>query len=491
MNTGILVAVLIYEFVLILGVGLWIAKREKGQVEGEGSFALAGRNLPMPVIAITLALTVLGTAHILGVFELAWIFGAVAVWFSISHVILLVLVCLTTGLWVRRLGLTTVPEILEALYGRTTRLFVSCTMAGVIFGILTIETQGIGIILASMTGWDIGKGALVGGMLGIMYVVLAGMKEVGWLNLINAVVMYLSLILATIFLAFKLPGGNYDTVANYYTSSGNDVMLSIYGTQEIFLTFALGVTVAVVFSQSINQMLMQPCMAAASEKTIRRTVWIAAPINGLFGVFAVVIGLTAKTIPEFAAEGPKTAATTMLVNYLPPWLAAMLLASFLAAILSTFAMTCLAPATIFSTDIYKRLYRPDAGEKEMAKVIRITIIVLAIIAMAVAAYLPPIIAAMSWLFSWLVPVFWVVVFGLFWKRNAKVAIAMLVASWVANCLWSFTPLPGMLGWEKVDNPYITLAVTLIIGIVGNLVSTGRNAYFRSDEYHQRIATVES
>jgi len=249
--------------------------------------------------------------------------------------------------------------------------------------------------------------------------------------------------------------------------------------------------VAVVFSQSINQMLMQPCMAAASEKTIRRTVWIAAPINGLFGVFAVVIGLTAKTIPEFAAEGPKTAATTMLVNYLPPWLAAMLLASFLAAILSTFAMTSLAPATIFSNDIYKRLYRPNASEQEIAKVIRITIIVLAIIAMAVAAYLPPIIAAMSWLFSWLVPVFWVVVFGLFWKRNAKVAMAMLIASWIANCLWSFTPLPQVLGMAKVDNPYITLAVTLVIGIVGNLISTGRDAYFRSNEYRARIATVES
>lgn len=491
MNTGILIAVLIYEVVLIIGVGLWLAKRDKGQEGGEGSFALAGRNLPMPVVAITLALTVLGTAHILGVFEMAWFMGAVAVWFSIAHVVLLVLVCLTTGLWVRRLGLTTVPEILELLYGRTTRLLVSCTMAGVIFGILTVEAQGIGIIIASMTGWEIRNGAIVGGTLGIMYVVLAGMKEVGWLNLINAVVMYLGLMLATFFLALKLPGGNYDSVAAFYTSSGNDVMLSIYGTKEIFVTFALGVTVAVVFSQSINQMLMQPCMAAASEKTIRRTVWIAAPINGLFGVFAVVIGLTAKTVPEFAALGPKTAATTMLVNYLPPWLAAMLLASFLAAILSTFAMTALAPATIFGMDIYKRLYRPKATEKEMAKVIRITIIVMAIIAMGVASFLPPIIAAMNWLFSWLVPVFWIVVFGLFWKRNSTVAVTMLIASWIANCVWSFSPLPGALGLGPDMNPYVTLLVSLVIGIVGNLVLPGREGYFRSEQYRKRIASVES
>jgi SSS family solute:Na+ symporter len=493
MNTGILIAVLFYEIAIILGVGLWIAKREASQPAHEGDFALAGRHLPVPVIAITLALTVLGTAHILGIFEIAWFLGASAVWFSIAHVVLLVLVCLSTGLWVRRLGLTTVPEILELLYGNGTRLVVSCTMAGVIFGILTIETQGIGIIISSMTGWSIRNGAIVGAILGIFYVVLAGMKEVGWLNLVNAIVMYAGLILATIFLAFKLPGGDYSSVAEFYTSAGDDHMLSIYGTRQIFFTFALGTTVAVVFSQGINQMLMQPCMSAESEKTVRKALWIAAPLNGLFGVFAVVIGLTAKTVPEFAALGPKVAATTMLVNYLPPWLAALLLASFLAAILSTFAMTSLAPATMFTVDIYKNLYRRDATEAEMARVMRITIVTLAVIAMTVATFLPPILAAMNWLFSWLVPIFWVVMFGLFWKRSSAAAVSTLVAAWIANSAWSFTSLPLILNMEEIPNAYVTLAVTLVVGVLGNLMarSDTRRSYFKSHEYRSRLESASS
>ena len=486
MNAGILSAVLFYEVAIIFGVGLWLAKREASHPAREGDFALAGRHLPVPVIAITLALTVLGTAHILGIFEMAWHFGAAAVWFSIAHVILLVLVCLSTGLWVRRLGLTTVPEILDTLYGRGTSLLVSCTMAGVVFGILTIETQGIGIIIASMTGWTIRNGAIVGAFLGIFYVVLAGMKEIGWLNLVNAVVLYLGLILATMFLAFNLPDGNYSSVAEFYTSTGDDFMLSIYGTKQIFFSFALGTTIAVVFSQGINQMLMQPCMSADSEKTIRKALWIAAPLNGMFGVFAVVIGLTAKTIPEFAILGPKVAATTMLVNYLPPWLAALLLASFLAAILSTFAITALAPATIFTVDIYKNLYRPRATEADMARVMRITIIILAVIAMAIASFLPPILAAMNWLFSWLVPVFWVVVFGLFWKRNSVVAVTTLIAAWAANSAWSFSELPQVLNMVDVPNAYITLTVTLVIGIIGNLATSGRNGYFKTEEYQSRL-----
>lgn len=485
MKAGILVAVLAYLFILVIGVGSWLAKRESQRANAEGEFALGGRSLSTPVVAVTLAFSVLGTAHILGVFELAWTLGAAAVWFSLAHVVLLVVVCLSTGLWVRRLKVTTVPEILELLYGEKTRLAVSCVMAGVVTGLLTVETQGLGILMSTMTGWSIRQGAVAGGIIGILYVILAGMKEVGYLNVINALVKYGGLILATIFLAAKLPNHNFESVRQFYLQENRSEMLSIFGTPEILMTFGLGTIVAVLFSQGISQMLLQPAMGARDEKAIRNALWIAAPVNGMFGVFAVVIGLTAKSLPEFAVLGPKVAATSMLVTLLPPWLAALLLASFLTAVLSTFAMACLAPATLFSVDIYQRLFRPDASEIEIKKVTRGAIVVLGGVAIGVASALPPILASVNWLFSWLVPVFWVVMFGLFWKRSTLVAGATLLASWIVNSTWSFTELPKMLNATDIPNAYVTLAVTLTVGVIGNLVASGREGYFRSDEYRHR------
>ena len=476
MNYPMLIAVLAYEIIVIVGLGLWIQRRQRAE-HHKDEFALAGRSLPVPVVAVTLALTVLGTAHILGVFEMAWILGAAAVWFSIAHVILLVIVCLGTGLWVRRLGVTTVPQLLDSAYGLETRLCVSCVMAGVMFGILTVEAQGIGIIFASLTDWDVSTGAVVGGAIGILYVILAGMKEIGWINVVNALVMYIGLILATIVVAMNLPGG-FDTVGSYYEDSDQSHMISIFGNTQIIQTFVLGTIVAVVFSQGTNQMLMQVAMAADSEKTIRRALFIAAPVNGMFGVFAVALGLAAKSIPEFHALGQKVAATNMLVAYLPPWLAALLLASFLAAILSTFAILALAIATIFANDIYKPLYRPDSDEKQQTRVMRLTIMMVAGIAIGVAAFLPPILAAMNWLFAWLVPVFWLVVFGLFWKRSQAVAVTTLALSWLANCLWSFTELPAMIGMAGMPNAYVTLAVTLAILVPGNLIASGSHGLLR-------------
>lgn len=487
MDLPLLIGVLAYELIVIVGLGLWL-QRNHSPSSGDDEFALAGRDLPVPVVAVTLALTVLGTAHILGVFEMTWMMGAVAVWFSLAHVILLTFVCLGTGIWVRKLGVSTVPQLLSQLFGLETRLLVSCVMAGVLFGILTVEAQGIGIIFATLTDWDIQTGAIVGGVLGIMYVIFAGMREIGWVNLVNAIVMYIGLIIATIFVAFALPEGGFDAVGEFYKESGQESAISIWGTPGLLINFALVNVVAVVFSQSVNQMLLQPAMSAKSESTIKKALWIAAPVNGLFGVFAVVLALAARAQPEFAnlPDAPKIGVTTMLIEYLPPWLGAVLLASFLAAILSTFAIIALSIATIFTKDIYQSLYKPDATAKQLTMMIRIVILVVASIAIAVASLLPPILAAMIWLFAWLVPVFWLVMSGLWWKRHNGVAVATLLLAWTANAAWSFTPMPSVLGFADGGsfNAYVTAVVSVLVMAFGNMMVNGQPGIFRANSATQ-------
>ncbi len=113
--------------------------------------------------------------------------------------------------------------------------------------------------------------------------------------------------------------------------------------------------------------------------------------------------------------------------------------------------------------------------------------------MSVAAFLPPILAAMNWLFSWLVPIFWVVLFGLFWKRSSGAAVATLVAAWIANSAWSFTELPQMLNMAETPNAYITLVVTLVVGITGNLMAgeSAQGSYFKSADYRARLESAAS
>lgn len=479
MNLTILIAVFVYEIVLIVGIATWLNFKKNTSATEDAAFELGGRNLPATVIVPTLALTILGSAHILGIFEMSWFVGASAMWFGLANAMVLAIVCVSTGIWVRRMGVATVPEMLERLYGHGISLAISCVMAGSIFGILTLETQGLGIILASMTGWDIQNGAILGGLIGVLYVVLAGIKEVGWINLFNAVLMYISLVLATYYIATGLPNADFSSVTDYYHSQNQAHMLTIFGPSEIMTSFALGTVVAIVFSVPASQLILQVTMSAKDEKTIRKSMWLAVPLNGLFGVFTIVIGLTAKALPEFNVLGAKLAAPTMLIELLPGWLSTMLIASFLAAVLSTFAMTCLGPATIFSNDLYKRLFRPHADQAHSTRVTRIAIIVLATIAVAVAASLPPILAAIPWLLSWMIPVLWLIVAGLLWRASRPSAILTLSASWLINMLWSFSSLPELMGLAGTPNAYIVLAVTLFVGGISSLLLPGETGYFRN------------
>lgn len=485
MNYGVVIAVVIYELVVILGCAVWLKIKEKKQAAAptDEDFALGGRNMGVIVLAPTIALTVLGSAHITGVFEMSYNMGAIAIWFSLAHVIMIVVACFGTGLWVRRLGVVTVPQIIKDMYGPGVAIAISCVMAGQVWGVLTLECQGLGIVVSSLTGWNITQAVIVGGILGILYVVFAGMKQVGAVNVINATIMYIGLIIATIYVAGKLPGGNFDFIEEAIPNSegGAEFMLSIFGNADLMITFAVGNIIAVTFCQSISQMLMQTMMSAKDEKTIKKSVWLAAPLNGMFGVFAVILGLAARALPEYSEYGAKLAATNMLVDMLPMWIAALLLAALLAAILSTFAMTALTSATIWVHDIYKGYINPDADEKKLANMTRILIIVLAAAALAVSVALPEILNAINWVFAWIVPVFWIVVFGLFWKRNSKVAGTALAVSWIFNVIWSLTPLPANIGGfiGGLTNPYVTLILSLVILIIGNLACKGEPGYFKA------------
>ncbi|MEM6648777.1 MAG: sodium:solute symporter family protein [Pseudomonadota bacterium] len=485
MNYGILSIVILYQLLTILGVAYYLMQKHRLYKGEKDSFTHAGHGLSVPAIAMTLALTVLGAVHIIGVFEKTWVLGAGVIWFSFASVILLCVVCLATGRWVRRLGIATVPELLERGYGLETRLTVSCVMIGSIFGIITLEAQGLGVLLFSMTGWSIPVGGAVGAGLGILYVIFAGMREISWLNIINAVVMYIALILAVIFIGFALPGNGYETAAQVHRDAGNARLLNPFGDVGVIFAFGIPIVIAIVFSQSTSQMLLQTAMSAKTEKTLLRSMWIAAPVNGMFAVLATLLALAAMSVPEFAELGSKVATTEMLVSLLPPWLSGLLLAAFAGVILSTFAMTALASSTLFATDIYKRLYRPDATDAQVTWATRIMIVILGSISAVLAGFMPPILSGVAWLLAWLTPVFWVVIFGLFWKRNQPVAITALIVSWILNSAWTFTPLPEWVGLVGVHNAYVTFLTGLVIMVVGILFFGGRPGMMKDETLIQQ------
>ena len=290
--------VILYNAIVIGGMGFYLTYKEKkaGQVT---DMAIGGRDANLAMFSVTLAITYLGSAHVYGLMEMSFAVGAVALWFSFAHTILICVICLGTGRWVRRLGFATIPELVGRMYGRQMRTITACVSAMVVFGLVTLETQTLGIGISAISDWPLGWAAVVGAVFGTAYVSMGGIKQTMWVNLINAAVMYGSIMIAGIYLAFVLPEG-WEGVRQHYIANDQEFKLSIFGTPDLLVGFSLAAIFSVVFSNSINQMGMAAAISARDEKVIRRSLWIAAPVNGLFGVFPVLCGLAAATIPEFA-----------------------------------------------------------------------------------------------------------------------------------------------------------------------------------------------
>lgn len=107
-----------------VAIGDQVLDLDLALVSAAGVFSATAQLAAKAAGAASLALTVLGTPHIMGIFEMSWDMGAAALWFSIAHVILLVIICLSTSLWVRRTGVTSVPQLLENLFGPGIRMAV-------------------------------------------------------------------------------------------------------------------------------------------------------------------------------------------------------------------------------------------------------------------------------------------------------------------------------------------------------------------------------
>ena len=468
MNT-VLVLVILYNVVVIGGIGFYLTTRARssGQVL---DMATGGRSAGLAMFSVTLAITYLGSAHVYGLMEMSFNLGAVALWFCFAHTILMCVICLGTGPWVRRLGCATIPELMGRLYGPGMRTITACIGAMVVFGLVTLETQTLGIGIAAISGWPLGWAAVLGAVFGTAYVTMGGIKQTMWVNLVNALVMYGSIIIAGIYLAFALPEG-WEGVRQHYVDNGEEFKLSVFGTPNLMVGFALAAVFSVVFSQSVNQQGMAAAMSAKDESIIRRSLWIAAPINGMFGVFPVLCGLAAATIPQFAELGPKLAGATLVVTLLPTWLVVLLQAGFIGALLSTFAMSALAPATIFAKDIVGANLKGGLSPEDERQLIRRVIIIIGGLAAALTFFNHPnIILAITWLFAWLAPLFFIVVAGLFWKRNDRAAFGVVISAWVVNCAWSIGPIKALInsllpGSAMLENAHITAIVAFVLTLV--------------------------
>jgi SSS family solute:Na+ symporter len=483
---GIIAAIILYQVITIAGVAAYLKYRRAaaGQKEmTEDEFAVGGRSIGVAGIAVTLVLIMLGSGHTTGTFEGVHSSGVGQVWFILAHGVLLVVVCLGTGLWARRMRINSIGEFCTRAYGNEIAVLVAALNVIITLGILSCELQAMGILINGMAGLPLRVGAVIGGIIGILYIAIGGLKQSAYLNIFNMTIFYLSFVFAAIYMATALPGGNYDTIQNYYITTGQETMLSFTGAPGFIMAVGMPSFLSAFFCHATGQSMIQTCAAAKSEKTLRRVALFVAPLNTLIGAFSVTLALTARALPEYRDLDAKVYTIRMLIDYLPSWLLTMMLIAFIAALLSTIAGFALAASTSLASDFVKDLFVPKMTSQAYVKVNRTLIVAVLLVGVLFAQFLPPVLMLFAWLYSFGIPVFFIYLIGMWWKRSQPVAIATLLIPWALASLWTFTPLPTILGMENVALMWVILITTIVVSLVGNLAAKNApKGYFRTEEW---------
>jgi SSS family solute:Na+ symporter len=129
----------------------------------------------------------------------------------------------------------------------------------------------------------------------------------------------------------------------------------------------------------IDQNYVQRYITARSDKEAGRSVWLGAllylPVSAMFFFIGTALFAFYTQQPELMGGGINPAETPdkvfpyFIVSQLPPGITGLLVAAIAAAAMSTVDSSLNSSATLILRDVYKRYFRPDAGERESMKVL--------------------------------------------------------------------------------------------------------------------------
>ena len=192
-------------------------------------------------------------------------------------------------------------------------------------------------------------------------------------------------------------------------------------------------------------------MAIRSEGELTRsrriaTVWVV--ISLAVAVFIGIVGRALYPTTLTTASDAENIFIVLSSNLLPPLLAGFVMAGILAATISSSDSYLLIAASALAKNIYQGIYRRNASEKQVMRMSRITLLVIALVAMVIAADENSVIfTIVSFAWAGFGAVFGpLMLMSLFWKRiNRAGAVAGMLSGGVTVFVWKLLvrPLGGV------------------------------------------------
>jgi SSS family solute:Na+ symporter len=466
-------AIIVAEILLAVAVGLWAARRVEQTSRG---FFLASGRMPWWLIGAAFVSTSVSSEQIVGTVGAAYKYGlGIANWEWWCLPTYLLVMVFFIPLYLRN-RITTVPELLNRRFGPACGNIYSYVMlAGYVFVFMAPILYGGSVTFSKLTGWPpavvlIGIAVLVG-----LYTMLGGLGSVMWADALQCVLLVLGGVVLFFAALSHIPGGWSAMV------QAAPERFHLYhppaDPQAPFLGLITATFGVFLFYQSTNQVMIQRILAARSTWDGLMGLTFAGFINLLRPLVTCLLGLVVYHWIEQMGRAPSLLPDQQdrvfpfaLEVFAPSGLRGIILAGFISAVMSSVSALANAVGTIFSLEVYHRVWNRQADDRQLIRAGRIATgagLILASLAAPLVQHVGIFKYFQTGVTYMATPFISVMLLGIFWKRtNYAGAVAGLLGGLaiqiaLALLVWG---LGLQLHWLYVGTIAQALTMVLIVAV---------------------------
>lgn len=446
---------IVITFILFTALVAVIAavKTREENLDTQDGYFLAGRSLTGPVIAGSLMLTNLSTEQLVGQAGQTYAtnMGPMA-WESTSCIALILLAFVFVPRYLK-MGLTTIPEFLEQRYDSGLRKLITLLLllgylltylptvlySGALVFNQIFNISGL-LQVSELQGVTVTATAI--GIVGAIYAIFGGLKAVAVSDTVNGIGLIVGGIALPVITVCAFGHGSFvDGIHNFINLIPAEKFNAINpaNAQAPMIPWPVlftGMVVNNLFYWATNQTIIQRALGAKNLAEAQKGAIYAAALKIITPLFIAICGLLVFYMAHNGLlSGDQVAALektsdlaypTLIITMMPKPLLGFFAAVLFGAILSSFNSALNSCITLYTLDLHRPLFNPNASDKHLVRIGKRFGIVLAIISICIA---PVVSLAPSGLYDFLqscfgffnVPILATVIIGMFTKYTPPIA----------------------------------------------------------------------
>lgn len=425
---------------VIAGISIWSIRKAKNSPT---DYFLANRNLGWFVIGASILASNVGSEHIVGLAGVAAKDGTPMGHYELHSWIVLILGWVFVPFYLRS-KVYTMPEFLERRFNPQARRLLSIIqLISYVIAKASVTIFAGALVFNQFLGVGFWQGAIILVVITGVYTIFGGLHAVMYTEAIQAIVL---LIGSAVLLYIGLGKvGGWDGLMSSIPGEKLNMFRPLSDPDFPWLGILIASPIVGIWYWCTDQHIVQRCLAAKNEKEARRGTIFAAYLKLLPFFIFLIPGLIAFAMHQqgdlvlpMNKDGTVdyNASFPAMVEQVMPWgLRGLLAGGLLAALMSSLASVYNACSTLFTMDIYQKMY-PKTDSKQLVKVGRIATGVIVLLGMA---WIPMMGKIDSTLYKYLQdvqsnlapPIAAVFLLGVFSKRiNAKGAYTAMVVGFI-------------------------------------------------------------